>query len=1002
MNMSRYTRVLAFTSLVWFHSILVFAQSGALAQLDGTVKDPSGAVIPTATVIAQNAETNQIRSVSTSREGQYVLPNLPPGIYQITAEAPGFARLRRDGIELMVGQKATLNLPLQIAAIKAELSVTAATPLMEPARTEQSQVIEDKRIDDLPINGRQFLDFVLLTPNVDMGRSHIANQYLPGEPSEVDLSFVGLPESASLVTVDGADNMAREFGRSRSTPSQEAVREFRVVANSHMPDQGPAAGGVINIVTKSGTNSFHGSAYYYLRNDALDARNLLASPGFDELRQNQFGGTLGGPIIKNKAFIFGNYEGQRRNESPFYSSTLLNNLTGINAAKQALGLSPEVLTGKIRKTDYDSFFVRNDFKTHRNLIGTTYRLYDNRGTNFGAATGQLSAPSNFRNVNIRDQALAVNLITDLSSKLSNQGLFQFSRRRFDFPSVSYEPHLQIVNTLDMGRHANSVDATRETRFEFGDNLAYIAGKHSMKFGGDVYHISHDFYMDSSDPGNALFPNLDAFLGKPPFPPFPFAVVFGFMAGPDWKRPPALPGFAQPANLQWDPLQRYQSGTTHLGLFAQDQWHPWPKLTLNYGLRWDVDFMPQEFFQNYYKSFQPRFGLTYSMLSDRLVWRAGAGIYQGVQEVDAYQFSKIDAQDPALGIINPGYSAVAGMTHSIMISDPSVAAPALLQFTHSGIYPTPVAGQIPFQEFFLATHKTDPRGLYSYQWSTQLDYSTSPDLVLSIGYVGVRGLNLTSSTALNVAPAYLKLANGKNNYAVAPGVPVTRVINSAVSPMALFADNVGQSNYHAGTVTLIRRFSGHYAFSANYTWSKTIDNSGSAAIPDFPEDPYRRDLERAPSKQNVPHRFTGSFAAEGPANTWLRDFRFAVIPSFESAHRYTVYAGVDANTDGNPMSDRVAVLGRNTYKGDAHFNFDLRLARTIRLSERLKAEFIAEGFNLFNTLNVTEVNTVYGSPVLIGPEPKYFGDGTPAPLPSFGSIRAIAPPRQIQFALRLNF
>jgi hypothetical protein len=1003
MAFTRGTLILSIVILILIHGFPAFAQSGALAQLDGTVKDPSGAVVPNVIVTSRNLETDQLLTVSTSGDGQYIFSSLPPGVYQITAEAQGFTPLRYDRIELAVGQKATIHVQLEVAGAKSVVVVTASTPLIEPARTEQSQVIEEMHIQNLPINGRQFLDFVLLTPNVDTGRTNIANQYLPGEPSQVDLSFVGLQETASLVTVDSADNMARQFGRSRSTPSQEAVREFRVVANSPMPDQGPSAGGVINIVTKSGTNSPQGSAYYYLRNDALDARNMLAQPGFDELRQNQFGVTSGGPLIKNTAFVFANYEGQRRRESPFYSSTLLSNLAAINAIKQSLGLSSEVLAGKIRKTDYDSVFLRNDFKSHKHLVGATYRLYDNRGTNVGAATGQLSAPSNFRDITIRDQALALNMITNLSSKLSNQALFQFARHRFDFPSVSYEPHLQIVNTLDLGRHANSVDATRETRFELGDSLTYITGTHNLKFGGDIYRINHSIHLDSADPANALFPNLDAFLGKPPFGQVPFAVTFLFMAGPDWTRPQATPGFTKATNTPWDSMQRYRSETVHLGLFAQDQWRPLPNLTLNYGLRYDLDLMPQEFFQHYYKAFQPRFGLTYSMLSDRMVLRAGAGVYQGVQEADAYQFSRIIAQDPALGTVNSSYSSIAGMPHTIMISDPMVAIPALLKFTHTGIYPTPDAGKAPYQTFFLSTNKTNSRGVYSYQWSAQLDCSLSPNLVLTMGYSGVRGLNLQSSVALNVAPAVLKLANGKSDYAIAPGVPVARVVNPAVSPMALFSDNVGQSNYHAGTLTIVKRFSRHYAFSANYTWSKAIDNSGSVAIVDFPEDPYRRDLERSLSKQHVPHRFVGSFTAEGPLSSrWLRNLHIAVIPSIESARRYTLYAGLDANNDGNPMSDRVGTLGRNTYKGDSHFNFDLRLARSFRISERIKSEFIAEAFNLLNTLNVTDVNTVYGSPALIGSVPQYFGDRAPAPLPGLGSIRAIAPPRQIQFALKFAF
>ena len=142
------------------------------------------------------------------------------------------------------------------------------------------------------------------------------------------------------------------------------------------------------------------------------------------------------------------------------------------------------------------------------------------------------------------------------------------------------------------------------------------------------------------------------------------------------------------------------------------------------------------------------------------------------------------------------------------------------------------------------------------------------------------------------------------------------------------------------------------FPTNYTWSKAIDDSGSVAVADYPEDPFGRTLERAASKQHIPHRFTGSFIVDGPVLTILRDFHFAVTPTLEAAHQYTIYAGVDANTDGNPMTDRVGVFGRNTYKGDSHANLDLRLARTIRISEVLKPEFVAEAFNLFNTLNVT--------------------------------------------------
>jgi hypothetical protein len=254
----------------------------------------------------------------------------------------------------------------------------------------------------------------------------------------------------------------------------------------------------------------------------------------------------------------------------------------------------------------------------------------------------------------------------------------------------------------------------------------------------------------------------------------------------------------------------------------------------------------------------------------------------------------------------------------------------------------------------------------------------------------------------VAPATFKLPNGKNDYSIAPGVPVPRVFNQRVSPLALFFNQDGQSIYHGGTASLIKRFSQSYSFTINYTWSKVIDNVGNGTLSDAPEDPYRRDLERTRSKQDVPHRLVATLTAEGPEKTRLRNIRFSFIGNLSSPQYYTVYAGFDVNHDGNPVSDRVGTLGRNTYRGDRLLNFDVRVSRVFRLSDRVRLEGIAEAFNLFNALNVTDINTVYGAPVFIGREPRRFNDGAGAPAADFGAIRAIAPPRQIQFALRLDF
>ncbi|HTS51301.1 MAG TPA: carboxypeptidase regulatory-like domain-containing protein, partial [Bryobacteraceae bacterium] len=336
---------------------LLTAQIGATAQLSGELTDPSGHVITNQTITVRNTESGQTRTVQTSAGGQYEVLNLAPGRYQIGAEAPGFAPLRVP-VELTVNQQAIVDLQFQLAQQRQEATVTATPEVIEPTRTELSQVVAEREIENLPINGRQFLDFVLLTPNVYAGRTNISNPSSPGEPQQVDLSFAGLHESTSMILVDGANNMNRVFGRSRSAPSEEAVQEFRVLNNNYPASLGPAAGGVVNIVTRSGANDLHGSIYEYFRNNAMDARNILAPPGFDELRQNQFGATLGGKLIPDRLFYFVNYEGQRHEESPFYSSILLNNLTAINRALAGFGLPPEVLAGKLRQINYDETLAR--------------------------------------------------------------------------------------------------------------------------------------------------------------------------------------------------------------------------------------------------------------------------------------------------------------------------------------------------------------------------------------------------------------------------------------------------------------------------------------------------------------------------------------------------------------------------------------------------------------------------------------------------------------------
>src|SRR5260370_19237819 len=286
----------------------------AFAQLNGTVRDASGGFVARGAVGLGEVDTNREYAAASNEPGLYVVPNLPPGRYELSIEYKGFAKYTQTGIVLSVGQAATIDVTLKIASGGEKVVVTMETPVIEPTRTEVSQVIATQQIESLPISGRLFTDFALLSPGVATGRTSLQSTFT--DPATTRISFGGQRDLNNAVTVDDADNINTATGSQRATPSQEAVSEFRVVNNSFGAEYGRALGGIVNIVTKSGTNEMHGSVYDYLQNNATNARSILTLPGFNTLRQNQFGATLVGPIRKDKTFFFANYEVQRRGPTP--------------------------------------------------------------------------------------------------------------------------------------------------------------------------------------------------------------------------------------------------------------------------------------------------------------------------------------------------------------------------------------------------------------------------------------------------------------------------------------------------------------------------------------------------------------------------------------------------------------------------------------------------------------------------------------------------------------
>ncbi|HEY1272257.1 MAG TPA: carboxypeptidase regulatory-like domain-containing protein, partial [Terriglobales bacterium] len=393
---------------------LPVAAQNVTVTVQGRVYDASGAAIPQATVTAANTGTGLSRSTEASSVGDYQIPSLPPGDYTVTAEKTGF-RKQAKKIHLDIGAAGNLDFNLPVGEIKEEVTVQDVGELAEPTRTMVSSVIDEQKIDNLPVNGRQFIDFALLAPGVTVGDTTSGSTDVIIEPV-TKLSFAGQNIHYNFVAVDGADNMSTASGIQKTTPSEEAVQEFRVVNSSYSTEFGRAVGGIVNIITKSGTNTLHGSLYEYFRNDKMDAKSLLAAAGgFNKLRQNQFGGTLGGPIVKDKTFFFGNYEGQRHVESPFYNSTVLQHLDcpasnpgctdSINYVKtQVLGLPAENLFVN-RGINYDNLLAKLDHSfNQKEALSLRYFFNDQRSTNLSPLNDGFDLPSGFKNNTFRDQS----------------------------------------------------------------------------------------------------------------------------------------------------------------------------------------------------------------------------------------------------------------------------------------------------------------------------------------------------------------------------------------------------------------------------------------------------------------------------------------------------------------------------------------------------------------------------------------------------------------------
>lgn len=1011
-----------------------FASSQTITGvLDGRVSDKSGAVVPGATVTATNLDTGLSRSAVTNGSGDFELVNLPVGKYKITAEAASF-RSQSATVQLAIDKTISLSLFLEPVSVKEEVTVTAEATMVEPTRTSTDSVIGQQQIENLPVNGRQFIDFALLAPGVIVGDTTSGSTDVIIEPV-TKLSFAGQNIHYNFIAIDGADNISTASGVQKTTPSQEAVREFQVINNTYSVEAGRAVGGIVNIVTKSGTNDLHGSIYEYFRNDAMDAKSILAAPGLNKLRQNQFGFTLGGPIKKDRTFFFANYEGQRRSENPFYNSVILQNLAAINSFKTSFGLAPEQLNVN-RVSNYDNFIVKVDHSFTKNEYGfLRYFFNDGRLTNVSPLNDGFDLPSGFKDNFLRDQSLVGSLNSVLSSHFVNEVRGQYAHRTFNFPTDTTQPHLEVLNTFTMGVNRGNPDFYQESREEFGDNASWEKGNHRIGFGGDFSYVDTQesfplFYPFEADFG-CLFATQCPFSLQAGAPQVLFFERFN---GPTFTEPTFSPsvfaGQRIPSNIRNE--AEGDTGHTYGGLYIQDHWKATRNLALNYGVRYQFETFPSQYLNSPTHEFDPRAGFAYNFGTKyNIVLRGGGGLYHGTIAMPL-----LACQQPSCGGTGgpyPGSNGDALNANTRLFafaSAPNITSIALADM-FAGIYPDAaplgfcpggtVSGCGFFGDAVIARFDKNYKPPYGIQTSLGLELQPFKDSALDITVMRTKGVHLGSFFNLNQPDptGQITVHNSegqsglKNTYFAAPGIPGSRSAAPGFPILyAVYFEAASRwnSEWNGLLVNFNKRTSHHFSMGLSYTWSKGIDDGPNPSFVLIPQDSQNLKAERAISSDSVGQRFVLNATIDGPThiNPIVNNFHLATIVSLESPNYFTKFAGFDANGDIFGNNDRVGIEPRNTFKGDSYQSIDLRLSRSFKPVERLNIETIAEAFNLFNTVNVRFFNTVYGAADFCPFNPtaqgcsatQSFLEGSPNP--NYGTPRAVYNPRQIQLALRLTF
>ena len=1044
--------LLVLLSLTLPHPTL--AQDGS-TSLQGVVEDISGARIAAAVItVVDPAKGFRLKAVADA-QGQFIFGMLAPGRYDVSAAAPGMTTKTTHGVELYVGGVSVVQVRLALAGLTQTVTVRGQPEAVETQGSDVSQVIAQQAIQGLPLNGRRFTDLALLTPGVTQDPRGLTSD------SNGDLSFGGVRGFQNNFLVDGTDNInsfyAQARGRYRAPYqfSNEVIKEFRVSSNSYSAELGRAGGAVFNVATKSGSNQFHGSGFYYLRDRDFDAQQPYATTKPND-RQQQFGGSIGGPIKKDRVFFYAGFD-QHLLTVPSIVQ-FANGASSVVPQPQDYDYTDRQLVFSAAQTLNDmggvfpttmngyAAFEKVDFTlSTKELVFVRLNTSRYRGTNnvfFDPSSPMTSyAESGNGSESVQTESLAASLTSAWTNNLANNLRAQFSRDVQQSTANSEQPLTKIYDVIyGFGRSSMLPRDTREHKLHLADTLSYETRRVHWKFGGDFIQAWVYNYYPSMSGGEYYFDDVKV-------DPWTYA--------PMKHGEPLTPLRAFAHDVPRYYMQDFGTAVSHpnsrlYSAFMQDTIRVSRSFTLNLGVRYDLQtfqagnlianplYAPSGKIPTDVNNVSPRIGFAYG-IGDRhpLMVRGGFGIFytqipsmyvsqvatdNGISQSSIF----LDNMIPAQAAVFPKYP------------NPLVNCPT---GTLVCMPPASLAGLLNTQVSAFAPNFQTP---YVEQANLTLERDLGRKIVASVNYQYVHGVHLLRSLDANLPkptitdyPVYSD--DGSvflNSYYQVASFATWQTTRSVTCPYPPCINDVQRPDPRLGTInsyesgsssvynglniSLKRQTSNGMFFQIGYTFAKAIDDGQDALVVGRPgnvQDSYATALERGLSVTDQRNRFIAAWVAEPKPfhferqllNQLSNGWRFSSVITMGSGRPVNATMAGDANQDGNTYNDRLPGYRRNAFIGPDYFSTDLRITRTAKITDRARLEFIGESFNLFNRTN-NRVNigddgfynsagqfVAYSSTVSGKQYPGQFQINSTFLTPT----NAYAP-RQIQLSVRLNF